>query len=155
MSNIGKRLLIIVMLLAAFSTGLLGCSPAELDSKLWNEYVTAKMKLDRHRVDVFLQFRTTIVVELTQVNENVARSAQNDLVKFSIEYFQRDKIFSYMNDTLVFITRLEDDPSVNIKYSATKEDALSATKGEYTLGQFIERCTKEENWLEVNWDLEL
>jgi len=133
---------------ALLASTLAGCGGGRLIPRDLKDYVAADLKTPRRNVDVTLPFRTMIILRVQRLNRDQAREAERELIESCLEYFRRDHIKDFINDTLVFNVRLNIDPSVNMKYWTIAEDMRSCIKGEMDIDEFIDRMTREENWSE-------
>ena len=77
-----------------------------------------------------------------------ARQAEIDLINACVEYFRRDNVSNFINDTLVFNVRLDINPDIKLEYWTVAEDMRQVVKGEMNVEDFIDRCRREENWSE-------
>lgn len=112
------------------------------------DFMAAEFKLDRRNFDVLLPFRTTLIRRTSSLPYLGARSAQKEFIQKFFEYCRRDGVTNFQNDTVMFLLRLDSNPDVNLKYFSTAYDASEVVNGNMDVETFIDRCIKEENWLE-------
>jgi len=99
-------------------------------------------------VDVTQPFRTTVIYRVPVLTRENARHAERALVIKVIEFSRAKGVTDFLNDSLMFLVRLETDPDVNMKWLASVRDMRETLEGKMSEDDFIERCAKEENWPE-------
>ena len=145
-TSLTTRRFVVITILIVTSLYMIGCSGASLIPRDLKDFVSADLKIDRRKVELTQPFRTAITLRVNPMPVNQARQAEHDLIGSCIKYFQRDYISDFINDTLVFIIRLDNDPGINIKWWTVTDDMRMLVKGSMTMDEFAERCRKEEHW---------
>jgi len=110
------------------------------------DYVAYTLKMERRLVNLIDIFRTEIILYVKPMTLANARKEEIVLVETCVEYFQRDNVNDFINDSLVFIIRLNTDPDVRIKWFTVADDMRKLVNDEMTITEFADRCRKEENW---------
>lgn len=140
------RLPFIISFLIAGTVLFSGCGGGTLIPRDLKDYVSAKLPTPRRNVDVIQPFRTTILLLIERGDINKAREAERDLITKCVEYFQRDNITNFINDTVLFKVRLASDADTYLNYSSHYQELLSLIRDDITLDSYIERCYKDEKW---------
>ncbi|MDP8238736.1 MAG: hypothetical protein P9X24_06580 [Candidatus Hatepunaea meridiana] len=123
-----------------------GCGGNQLIPRDLKDYVSAKLGTPRRNVDLTQIFTTTIILRLEQTDIFGALQAEKDLIGKCVEYFQRDNITDYIQDTLVFHVRLNADADTYMKWKISSKEVIDLVKGRMTEDEFFDICAKEENW---------
>ncbi len=123
-----------------------GCGGGRLIPRDLKDYVSFSLKTPRRNVDVTQTFKTIISLRVEQVDYSGAVQAQKDLITRCIEYFRRENITDYIQDTLVFHVRLTTDVDVNMKWTAPASIVRDLVKNRMSFEEFYDLCRKEENW---------
>ena len=110
------------------------------------DYVSHDLKFPRRNIDVDQTYRTTIIFRLEQVRNSEAYQAEKDLIESCVEYFRRDNVTDFIQDTLIFHVRSNSDADVYMKWTAPADMMRDLVKERMTPEEFFERCQKEENW---------
>ena len=110
------------------------------------DFVSAHLKTERRNVDLTQPFRTTIILRVRPMPIEDARDTERTLIETCVEYFKRDNIRNFINDTLVFNLRLVNDPDINLKYWTVAGDMRQVLDGKMTVDELIERADRVENW---------
>jgi len=139
---------VILLSLALIALGVTGCGGGTLIPKDLKDYLSAELKTERRNVDVTQPFRTTIIYKINPSTRQGARDAERTLVSAFLEFSRKNGVSDFLNDSLMFLVRLERDPDANMKWFGSAADAREVLSGAMTEGDFIERCIKEENWPE-------
>jgi len=77
-----------------------------------------------------------------------AMDTERQLIESCMEYFRRDNVTNFINDSLVFEVRLDADPNSNIMLWSIADEMHRLIDDEISLSDFISRCRVEENWSE-------
>ena len=125
---------------------LAGCGGGRLIPRELKDYVAYTLKMERRLVNLIDIFRTEIILYVKPMTLANARKEEIVLVETCVEYFQRDNVNDFINDSLVFIIRLNTDPDVRIKWFTVADDMRKLVNDEMTITEFADRCRKEENW---------
>lgn len=125
---------------------LSGCGGGTLVPRDLKDYIAADLKTPRRNVEFTQPFRSSIILRVQTRDIESAHQAERDLIQSAVEYFQRDNIRNFINDTIVFVVRLDTDPDVNLKYFTVAADLRELVGERLSLEDFIERCRREENW---------
>ncbi len=138
---------LLILLFLFISLEFAGCGGAKLIPRDLKDYVSHDLKIERRRVELTQPFRTRITLRVEPMPVQDARQAVRDLIESCIEYYQRDNITDFINDTLVYKVRLDADPDVNIQWWTVADDMRMAVNDEMNINTFYDRCRKEENWV--------
>ena len=139
-----KRMTITITL--AVCILLAGCGGGRLIPRDLKDYLAYTLKMERRLVDLIDIFRTEIILRVKPMTLPNARKEERVLVETCVEYFQRDNVTDFINDSLVFTIRLNTDADVRIKWFTVADDMRKLIKDEMTIDEFADRCRKEENW---------
>lgn len=146
-ANIQFNRIILGLLAFILAFGYSGCGGGnELIPRDLKDFVSAYLKTERRNVDLTRPFRTTIILRVQPMPIEDARDAQRELIEACREYFKRDNITSFINDTLVFNLRLVNNPDINLKYWTVAGDMRLMLDGEMTVDELIDRADRVENW---------
>lgn len=126
---------------------LIGCGGRLIPRDL-KDFVSADLKIERRRVEFQMPYRSEITLRVNPMSYRQAQDAQKSLIESCKRYFQRDNIDDFINDSLVFIIRLDEDASTVLKYWSHIDEMTRLMEDELTTEQFIERCKKEESWVD-------
>lgn len=110
------------------------------------DYVSANLKIERRRVELTQPFRTKIILRLNPMTIQEARQAGKDLIKSCLEYYQRDNVTNFINDTLVYVIRLDSDPDTRLSWWTVADDMKMLVQNKMDFEDFLDRCRKEESW---------
>ena len=132
-------------LLLLSSASFIGCGNKLIPRDL-KDYIAAELKIPRRQVEFDQPFRSRFTLRVNDMNANEAMDAERQLIKAAMEYFRRDNVTNFINDSLVFEVRLDNDPKSNIMLWSVSEEMLRLIKDEYSIEEFIGRCKVEENW---------
>ena len=135
-----KLLFILALCLLMLSCG------GKLIPRELKDYVSYTLKIDRRLIELQQVFRTEITLRVKPMSLVDALREERVLIRTCVEYFQRDNVTDFINDSLVFVVRLNIDPDVKIKWFAVANDLRMLIKNEMTMDDFADRCRKEENW---------
>jgi hypothetical protein len=125
-----------------------GCGGGRLIPRDLKDYLAIQLKTERRNVDVTQPFRTTIIYRIQKTTVVNARESERELIGKFLEFSQKNEIKDFLNDSLMFLVRLDTNPDVSIKWFATSRDAKAVVEGEITEAEFISRCIKQERWAE-------
>lgn len=131
----------------ALVISLIGCGGNRLIPRDLKDCIAADLKIPRRNVELTQIFRTTIMLRVNPMSLSQARQAERDLITTCFEYFRVDNVTDFINDTLVFVVRLDTDADVNLKWTSVALDANDVLKEQMSLETFFDRCNKEENWV--------
>lgn len=132
-------------LLLLSSASFIGCGNKLIPRDL-KDYIAAELKIPRRQVEFDQPFRSRFTLRVNDMNANEAMDAERQLIKAAMEYFRRDNVTNFINDSLVFEVRLDNDPKSNIMLWSVSEEMLRLINDEYSIEEFIGRCKVEENW---------
>jgi len=136
-----SRLLWMVLLAVTIA----GCGGRLIPRDL-KDYVSAELQTERRRVEFQQPFRSTITLRVNPMSIEEARQAERDLIRTTLDYFKRDGVTDFINDTLVYVVRLDSDPDVNLRYTTVADDQRMLIRGDLTIEEFIDRCRRVDNW---------
>jgi hypothetical protein len=136
----------ICFLLLLSSVSFVGCGGNTLIPRDLKDYIAADLKIPRRQVEFQQPFRSRFTLRVNDMNANEAMDANRQLIESSMEYFRRDNVTNFINDSLVFEIRLDNDPNSNIMLWSDAEEMHRLIKDEYSVDEFISRCKFEENW---------
>lgn len=122
------------------------CGGGRLIPRDLKDYVSAKLPTPRRNIDVDQTYRTKIILLVEQMDYRAVRQAEMDLIRKCVEYFRRDNVTDYIQDTLVFHVRLRSDADVYMKWTVPAVDVRDLVKERISEERFFEICRKEENW---------
>jgi|GEM_PF-1108463 hypothetical protein len=125
---------------------LAGCGGGRLIPRELKDYVAYTLKMERRLVNLIDIFRTEVILSVKPMTIANARKEEVVLIETCVEYFRRDNITDFINDSLVFVIRLNTDPDVRIKWFTVADDMRKLVNDEMTIKEFADRCRKEENW---------
>ena len=124
-----------------------GCGGRLIPRDLKN-YVAYNLKIERRMIELRQIFRTEITLRVKPMNLYEARKEEEVLIRTCADYFERDNVSDFINDSLLFVIRLDTDPDVNLKWSTVAYDMRLLVINKMTMEKFLDRCKKEENWSE-------
>jgi len=127
---------------------LVGCGGGRLIPKDLKDFLAKELNTPRHNMEVLQPFRTTIICRIAPTTRTGAREAENLLISKVIEFSKQNNVSDFLNDSLMFVIRLESDADVNMKYYGSANDVREVLSGKLTDSELIERLVKEENWAE-------
>ena len=139
-------LALFLLLIAAGTLSLTGCGGKKLVTRELKDYIASGMKITPGNVDVTLPFRTTIILRIPSMPLRDARQTGDKLIRMFIDYSKQNQVTDFLNDSLMFLVRLDVSPEVNLKYYTTASDMRELLDGNITDTDFIDRCVREENW---------
>ena len=122
------------------------CGGGRLIPRDLKDYVSAKLPTPRRNIDVDQTFQLKIILLVEQMDFRAAGRAEKDLIRKCVEYFRRDNITDYIQDTLVFHVRLKTDVDVYIRWTAPAIDMRDLVRERITEERFFEICRREESW---------
>ncbi|MBC8465479.1 hypothetical protein H8D57_00480 [bacterium] len=140
-----SKFILLTVLSAFFILDFTGCETAIIPRDL-KDFVSHDLKVERRRIELTQPFRTKITFRTNPMTIAEARIAEKDLVTSCIKYYRRDGINNFINDTLVYVVRMDSDPGTNIKWWTVSDDMRMVLKGDLSTEEFINRIRKEENW---------
>ncbi len=140
----GRTAAVIASLFFIFALG--SCGGGRLIPRDLKDYVSAKLPTPRRNVDVDQTYRTKIILLVEQMDYRAARQAEKDLIRRCVEYFRRDNVTDYIQDTLVFHVRLRSDADVYMKWTTPAVDMRDLVRERMSEERFFEIGRKEENW---------
>lgn len=141
------RVSAVLLAIMFFISFLAGCENKLIPRDL-KDSVSHTLKTERRNIEVTRPFRTTVFFRIQPMEIEKARQAEIDLINACVEYFRRDNVSNFINDTLVFNVRLDINPDIKLEYWTVAEDMRQVVKGEMNVEDFIDRCRREENWSE-------
>ncbi len=124
---------------------IIGCSSKLIPREL-KDYVSYTLKVERRLIELSQIFRTEITLRSKPMSLTKVREEERVLIRTCVEYFQRDNVTDFINDSLVFVVRLDSDPDVKVKWFTIADEIRKLIDEEITMDEFEERCRKEENW---------
>ncbi len=145
--NIQLHFTILILIISSSLIGFSGCGGGnELIPRDLKDFVSAYLNTERRNVDLTQPFRTTIILRVPPMPIENARDAERQFIEACVEYFKRDNINGFINDTLVFNLRLVNNPDINLKYWTVSGDMRLVVEDKMTIDELIERADREESW---------
>jgi len=144
----GKKAIRVISLISLALIVAIGCGGGQLIPKDLKDFLSVELKTPRRNVDVLQPFRTTIIYRISPTTRAGARTAEQQLIVKVFEFSRNNGVSDFLNDSLMFLVRLENDPDVNMKWYSSAQDVRDVISGKLAEAEFIERCVKEENWSE-------
>jgi len=125
-----------------------GCGGGRLIPRDLKDYLAIQLKTERHNVDVAQPFRTTIIYKIGASNLAAAREGEKRVITKFLEFSRARGVNDFLNDSLMFLVRLDTNPDVTIKWFTSSHDVKEAVDGTISDDEFFDRCIKEERWAE-------
>jgi len=135
------------LILSLFVVGILsGCGGGKLIPRELKDYISFELKTPRRNVEVDQAFQTTITLRVEQMSQVDAQQAMKDLIEKSVEYFRRDKITDFLQQTIVFHVRLNNDADQYLKWTTSATQLRDLVEEKMSEVDFYELCTRDEIW---------
>ncbi len=139
--------LCLCFLLVLSSVSFIGCGNTLIPREL-KDYIAADLKIPRRQVEFQQPFRSRFTLRVNDMTAREAMDTERQLIESCMEYFRRDNVTNFINDSLVFEVRLDADPNSNIMLWSIADEMHRLIDDEISLSDFISRCRVEENWSE-------
>lgn len=143
--NVKAVNLCLCFLLVLSSASFIGCENKLIPRDL-KDYIAADLQIPRRQVEFDQPFRSRFTLRVNEMTSNEAMDAERQLIESCMEYFRRDNVNNFINDSLVFEVRLDNDPKSNILLWSTSDEMRRLIDDEMSVDDFVGRCKAEENW---------
>ena len=140
------RLFYNIMLCSLIVGILIGCGGGKLIPRELKDYIAYALKTPRRNVEVDQAFQTTITLRVEEMNAADAQQAMKDLIEKSVEYFRRDKITDFLQETIIFHVRLTSDADQYLKWTTSASLLRDLVQEKMSEVDFYELCTRDEIW---------
>ena len=145
--KINKNSMLSILISAIFAAGgISSCGGGKLIPRELKDYVAYALKTPRRNVEVDQTFNTTITLRVERMGYSDAELTMKELVMKCVEYFRRDKVSDFIQETVIFHIRLTSDADQYMKWTTSATQLRDFVKDNMGENEFFELCEKESIW---------